>query len=397
MADTLSRAFESGDLSHPMQGEANSVELFRTMALLSGVKLYEATPATEKLGSLIGHHDHYLFVLVDGLGMNLKEQFPSGGFLESTFQYGIRSVFPSTTAVALTSLATGRWPAEHGLTGWWTHFPEYRRVIAPLIFTERGTEIPAASLGLSVEDLISVRPIQGSFFRDPASFLPQQVVDGEYAGWSRDGTRIYPFKSHNHLERLIRRSTAALSGPSHRYLYLLTVDSLCHRYGTASPEVTADIQRIDTLLGRIRTMLPDTVRMIVTADHGLVDVPTERLFTLRDEDPICEHLIGGQSGEGRTPVFHVKPGDDQAFLDEFSRSPAADYFTLYTPEELAGRNLYGPEPLSDAARTHLGQYVGISVEPARLEYVPPGWDPVNHVAVHGGLLPEEINIPLCVG
>jgi hypothetical protein len=118
---------------------------------------------------------------------------------------------------------------------------------------------------------------------------------------------------------------------------------------------------------------------------------------MRDEDPICAHLIGGQSGEGRTPVFHVKPDHDQAFLDEFSRTEAASYFTLYPPEQLAALNLYGPEPLSDAARTHLGQYVGISVEPVRLEYVPPGWNPVKHIGVHGGLRPEEINIPLCVG
>ena len=397
MADTLSQALESGALSHPMRGEANSVELFRTMALLSGVKLFSETPTTEKLANLIGHHDHYLFVLVDGLGMNMKDQFPPGGFLESSFQCEVRSVFPSTTAVALTSLATGRWPAEHGLTGWWTHFPEHRRVIAPLIFTERGTRTPADALGLSVADLIPVSPIQGSFFRDPASFLPRHISDGRYARWSRDGTRIHPFRSHNHLRRLIRRSAAALRGPSYRYLYLLTVDSLCHKYGITSPEVTADINRIDRLLGRIRDTLPETVRMIVSADHGLIDVPPERHFNWREEDPICAHLLGGQSGEGRTPVFHVKPGHDEAFLNEFSRTDAAQYFTLHAPNQLAELGLYGPVPLSDAARTHLGQYVGIATEAARLEYVPPGSERVSHIGVHGGLRPEEINIPLCVG
>lgn len=396
MADTLLRAFESGELSHPMRGEANSVELFRAMALLSGVKLFKETPTTERLCNVIGHHDHYLFVLVDGLGMNLKSRFPSGGFLESSFQHEICSVFPSTTSVALTSLATGLWPAEHGLTGWWTHFPEHRRVIAPLIFTERGTRTAADQLGLTVEDLIPTRPILGSFFRDPRSFLPAHISEGRYAAWSRDGTPIHPFRSHRHLKRMIRRDAASLSGPSYRYLYLLTVDKLCHKYGTASDQVAADINRIDQLLTRIRDMLPHTVRMIVTADHGLVDVPPERHFNWRDDDPVCTHLLGGQSGEGTTPVFHVKPGHDEAFLEEFSRTDAAAYYTLHTPDELAELELYGPEPLSDAARTHLGQYIGIAVEPARLEYLPPGSDPVNHVGVHGGLRPAEINIPLCV-
>ncbi|MEE8441963.1 MAG: alkaline phosphatase family protein [Spirochaetia bacterium] len=396
MIDTLLRAFESGVLSHPMQGETNSVELFRAMALLSGVKLFDETPTTERLSGLIGHHDHYLFVLVDGLGMNLRDRFPSGGFLESTLQHEIRSVFPSTTSVALTSLATGLWPAEHGLTGWWTHFPEHRRIIAPLIFTERGTRMAADKLGLSVEDLISGKPILGSSFRDPVSFLPKQISNGPYAAWSRDGTPIHPFRSHRQLARMIRRDAASLRGPSFRYLYLLTVDKLSHLFGITSDQVSADVNRIDQLLTRIRDMLPHTVRMIVTADHGLVDVPPERHFNLRDEDPVCAHLLGGQSGEGTTPVFHVRPGHDEAFLEEFSRTDAAAYYTLHTPDELAGLELYGPEPLSEAARAHLGQYVGIAVEPARLEYLPPGSERVNHVGVHGGLRPAEINIPLCV-
>lgn len=396
MTNDLDHAFESGRLSHPLRGVANSVELFRAMALLSGVRNFRKTPGIETLSDLIGPHDHYLFVLVDGLGMNLRDRFPPDGFFATALQTDIRSVFPSTTSVALTSLATGLWPAEHGLTGWWTHFPEHRRVIAPLIFTERGTHLPCERLGLTVEDLIPASPILGSFFRNPASYLPRAITGGRYATWSRDGTPIRAFRSFAHLRRMAKRDMASVRGPSYRYLYLLTVDKLSHKHGIGSPEVAAEVRRIDRLLVRLRETLPMSVRIVVTADHGLVDVPPERHFTWRDDDAVCAHVIGGQSGEGTTPVFHVKPGHDEAFLTEFARTSAAQSFTLYRPDELAERGLYGPEPLSEGARLHLGDYVGISVEPARLEYVPPGADPVNHIGVHGGLRPAEVDIPLFV-
>lgn len=396
MTDVLNHAFEGGTLSHPLRGVANSVELFRAIALLSGVRNFQKTPGIETVSDMIGPHDHYLFVLVDGLGMNLRHRFPRDGFFATALQTEIRSVFPSTTSVALTSLATGLWPAEHGLTGWWTHFPEHRRVIAPLIFTERATRLPCERLGLTLEDLIPASPILGSFFRDPASYLPRAITEGPYAKWSRDGTPIRAFRSFAHLRRMAKRDIATVHGPSYRYLYLLTVDKLAHKHGVGSSEVAAEVRRIDRLLARLRETLPPSVRIVVTADHGLVDVPPEKHFTLRDDDAMCAHVIGGQSGESTTPVFHVKPGHDGAFLEEFARSTAAQSFTLYRPDELAEYGLYGPEPLSDEARLHLGNYVGISVEPARLEYVPPGTEPVNHIGVHGGLRPAEVNIPLFV-
>lgn len=396
MLPTLESAFESGTLSHPLRGEANGVELFRALALLSGAGLDDSTPGVEALRSRVGHHDHYFFVLVDGLGMNLRGFFPAGGFLESSLAGEIRSPFPSTTAVALTSLATGLWPAEHGLTGWWTHFPEHKRTIAPLIFLERATRTHGSRLGLSIEDLISARPVVGSFFRNTASFLPREITGGAYALWSRSGTPILPFRSNRHLRRLVQRDRRTLSGPSYRYLYILTVDALCHRYGTRSEQVAKEVARVDTLLSRIRSNLPASVRMVVTADHGLVDVPSERTFLLQDADPLTSHLLGGQSGEGRTPVFHVKPGHREAFLEQFERSAAAEHFSLHSPDDLAGMGLYGPHPLSEAAKLHLGDYVGISRDAVRFEYVPVGTDPIRHRAVHGGLLPEEMNVPLCI-
>ncbi|MFW6260069.1 MAG: hypothetical protein ACOC6J_00660 [Spirochaetota bacterium] len=113
-----------------------------------------------------------------------------------------------------------------------------------------------------------------------------------------------------------------------------------------------------------------------------------------DEDPLAHRLIAGQTGEGTSPVFHVRDGRVDDFRDAFSRHEASRVFALYTPEELAERGLYGPNPLSDAMRLHLGDLVGIATQPALFEYVPAGRSPVPHIGVHGGLRPDEMRVPL---
>lgn len=390
----IDSAFSRGELVHPLVEAPNSVDLFQAMARIAGGRPDGDVSRTRPVEELIGHHDHYLFVLVDGLGLSLAPRFPAGGFLANAEQHELRSVFPSTTAVALTSLATGAWPADHGLAGWFTYFPEHRRVLAPLLFRERGTDVDARELGLVLPDIVRSTPMLGSFFRTVSSILPKEICDGAYATWSRGGTPIAPYRSFGHALRILRRHYRRVAGPTYTYLYVLTVDKLSHTHGVASDAVTAEVARVDRLLERIRESLPPSVRMIVTADHGLVDVPDERHFTFGDDDPLASHLIAGQTGEASTPVFHVRDGRLDEFRETFSRHEAARWFALATPEELAELGLYGPQPLSDAMRLHLGDLVGIASEPALLEYVPPGKSPVPHVGVHGGLRPGEMRVPL---
>lgn len=388
----LEAAFSSGALVHPLKGAMNSVDLFRATSHVAGGPTLPSTRNSESLAEQIGHHDHYLFVLVDGLGYSLRDRFPRGGFFESHLHDKLHSVFPSTTAVALSSLATGAWPAEHGVTGWFTYFPEHGRVLAPLLFRERGTEVSGEELGLSVHDLVNAKPILGSFFRTVASVLPHTIKDGSYAKWSRDGSPIHPFQSLGQARRKTVRRIRRAAGPTYSYLYITTVDSLSHRHGAASDEVTAEIGLVDGALSRIRDALPESVRMIVTADHGLVDIEERHHFTFRDSDDLAKCLLAGQTGEGTTPVFHVR--NEDAFLNAFAAHPASEHFTLYRPEELAAMELYGPVALSEPMRAHLGDYVGIATDPVLLEYVAPGRNPIKHIGVHGGLRPAEIEVPL---
>src|SRR2546426_7865718 len=86
--------------------------------------------------------ENIVLVIIDGLGDNYLARRGAGGELARRRRASITSVFPSTTAAAITTSYTGRTPLEHGLTGWFTYFGAAGCVASPLQFRSRGENLP---------------------------------------------------------------------------------------------------------------------------------------------------------------------------------------------------------------------------------------------------------------
>src|SRR3954447_23913502 len=92
-----------------------------------------------------------VLVIVDGLGDNYLTRQGKGGELARRRRGALTSVFPSTTASAITTSYTGCTPLEHGITGWYTYFGEAGYVAAPLPFRTRGDMLPLREKGFAPE------------------------------------------------------------------------------------------------------------------------------------------------------------------------------------------------------------------------------------------------------
>ena len=79
-----------------------------------------------------------MLLIVDGLGDGFLQRRGAGGELARRRRGAITSVFPPTTAAAITTSYTGCTPLEHGLTGWYTYFGAAGCVAAALPFRSRG-------------------------------------------------------------------------------------------------------------------------------------------------------------------------------------------------------------------------------------------------------------------
>src|SRR2546423_8973082 len=103
-----------------------------------------------------------VLLIIDGLGDNYLARRGAGSELARRRKRALTSVFPSTTASAITTSYTGCTPLEHGLTGWFTYFGEAACVGAPLPFRSRGDLTSLSARGVSAQHLFTVPSLFGA-------------------------------------------------------------------------------------------------------------------------------------------------------------------------------------------------------------------------------------------
>lgn len=392
-----------GRILHPLERNPSIVDLMRTLMTLSGYRGFNETRwikvlKQELLADIYRKKasEHYVFILIDGLGSNLSEFFPNEGFFETHYLRELRSVFPSTTASALTSLVTGQWPGRHGLTGWHTHLPEHGRTATVLPFVDRLTQEPLGEVGLRMDEVVLQPSLMSELEREVCSILPAGIKNGCYSQWAHGATRVLGYRSLSGAFQTVASNIKKGERPSLTYLYIPDLDTAQHETGTRSAKVKRMVRALDAHLSKLRDTLADQgARIVVTADHGLVEVPPERQFQLEEGDRMLDFLEVPPSGEALMPVFHIKPERERRFEEHFASS-FGTLMELLSISDAEALGLYGADGIDPVARRRLGNFIGISYEPLVFLYTPPRKKPSKIVAFHGGLHPGSMQVPLFI-
>ncbi len=395
--DRLLRWFADGTLLRPDPATPNSVDLALALAALSGAPV-PRTEGAEQIARRIGDAEHLVFVLVDGLGLEAVESLPEASFLRRHLAMPLRSVFPSATASALTSLATGLWPNRHGVPGWWTYLPDHDLTVTALPFVERWSGDPLGARGVASSSLFRAATLLPCYRREAASFLPAPIADSAYSRYVRGTTPSVPCETlAGGIDAVIERVRAA-TRPTYSYLYLSSVDALSHAHGPRSDEVREHLLGVvDPQLARLADGIAGRARLALSADHGLIEVPPAGKHLLLRDDPLVALLRAPPSGEPRAPLLHARPGEADRvramFEERFGHA-----FALLTTDEAAALELFGPGPFTDSARARVGDFVAVAGAPDVLLYRPgdEATGTEKLVGYHGGLLPPEVQIPLVV-
>jgi hypothetical protein len=194
--------------------------------------------------------------------------------------------------------------------------------------------------------------------------------------------------------RLLTKLSAPADPGSYTYFYSPHVDTVAHAHGPTSPEVRAEVEVLDGALEKLHAGLDGRARIVVSSDHGGIDLgPAEKLI-LDPEEHLATLLRTPPSGEPRAPVFHVAAGAEAEFEGAFRRRFGVQ-FALLTADEVIEMGLLGPLPPGPLVRERMGDYWGISGARHALIY---GTDQgmVQMTGFHGGLDPDEVRIPLVV-
>ena len=292
------------------------------------------------------------------------------------------SVFPSTTAAALTSILTRAWPGEHGLVGY------------SVLDRSRGVMVNQLSGWESAGVDPASWQVAPTVFEKAAAQGRQAFAVGVAAyagsGFSRATLRGAEFVSAaSPGDRVAAAYDLAERHPgSLVYCYLPEVDKAGHRHGIASRQWVSALEDVDAALAR---RVPPSVGVLVTSDHGMVDVPAHKQFVLE-----AEHLagVGHIGGEPRMLHVYLDPDADADGVLARWRGDLAGAADVGTRAEAIASGLFGAH-VTDAAASRIGDLLVVSRgNGAVYDGTAPDQRSRGMVGQHGGITPEERQVPV---
>lgn len=328
-----------------------------------------------------------VLVVIDGLGaIQLRGHAGHARRLSAALvKQDVRStVFPSTTASALTSLLTGADPGRHGLVGYRIRDPRTHALVNQLSGWEEAGVDPSAW---------QAEPTM--FERARAQGRPAYAVGlpaYAHSGFSAATLRGADFVSERSAADRVARALALAEEHEGAlvYCYLPEVDKAGHKHGVASAEWVAALEDLDAALP---ARIPPGIGVIVTADHGMVDVPKHRHLII-EEGSALQQGVAAIAGEPR--MLHVYV-DDAARRGEVAavwRAGTEGAADVFTRDEAVQAGLFGTE-VSAAASGRIGDLV-VSARGVWALYDGAAEDQRSQgmIGQHGALSPEERRVPV---
>ncbi|AEI11971.1 alkaline phosphatase family protein [Cellulomonas gilvus] len=326
-------------------------------------------------------------LLVDGLGhLNLAERAGHAPFLRraSAGSTALSSTFPSTTATALGTFGVGQPPGRTAMLGYTVRVPETG---------ELGNLVSWTGL----PDPEQWQPHTSLLQRTTAAGIATTSVGpARFAGsgLTRAALRGATYVAAESLAQRVDAAVAALRQPGLAYLYWGDVDKAGHHHGVASARWGDALADADAEIGRLARSLPRGTVLVVTADHGMVDVDPRRQLDVAHVPALAEG-VALVAGEPRASHLHLAPGVDPADVRDRWAQTLGDAALVLTRDEAIAAHLVGDVDervlpvLGDVMVAMTGRATVVDSRtqtPASLTLV----------GVHGSLTPHEMLVPCIV-
>lgn len=372
------------------------LNLMQSVALASGAKR-RAYPAFRgiDIGTLAAARNLVL-ILVDGLGAQALREAGRDTILRRHLHATATSVFPSTTAAAITTVMTGLAPAQHALTGWHMYFEEIDRVLASLPLAPRGGAPIAPELQPLAPRLFDHRPLYGSLERRSSVLSPARISDSPFNRHHAEGAERLAYGT---IEECFAQIEALLrEGRERRFLYAYypDLDEAAHAHGIASAEVRRVLARFDAAFARFADSVPGTdTAVIVTADHGFIDSPPEHVIELDAHPRLAGMLYRPLCGERRIAYCYVRE-ERRADFERYVSKELGHACTPVRSAALIREGWFGPGAPHARLASRTGDYTLLMKDDWTLVDCLPGEKRHRMVGVHGGTSAREMRVPVIV-
>jgi hypothetical protein len=335
-------------------------------------------------------------IVVDGLGYRHLMRDAAATTLARHAQGSLTSVFPSTTASAITTFLTGATPAEHGLTGWHVYLEEVDAIAAVLPFQLRGSDEPLERLGLRAADLSGRGAFADRIAATVHAVAPRKIVDSAFNTAHCGRAQRHGYGTSAGFFQAVERCLRGDGERNYVYGYWPELDSVAHEHGIASRQAAEALRRFDDGFARLLASLQGRdVGVLVTGDHGFIDAPAERLLPVEQHPRLEAMLARPLWGERRVAYCHVKP-ERRAEFERYVGDELSASVALYPSRELVEQGWFGPGAPHPRLASRIGDYTLVMRGDATIKDWLPGEKRYRHIGVHGGLSEDEMRVPLVV-
>ena len=349
---------------------------------------------------------HVVLIYLDAFGWSFLERQRDRGhpLLDRVTSDGVVAQltcqFPSTTTAHVTTIHSGLPVAEHGLYEWHLLEPSLNRLITPLLFSFSGDGQRESLAG--VLDPADVYPHESLYARlaehdvrssvaQPAAFSfgsPNRVL--------LRGADVLPFSK---ARQGLAAAAAALAADDVGYavVYLNEVDSLMHHSGPEGPAADEAFATALTLVDH--APFTSGTLVLLTADHGMSPIDPARTVYVNELWPeLAAHLETGADGKPLAPAgscrdlfLHVRDGQEREVCDQLAErlDGIAD---VMEADALVATGAF--DTPSAHLRARLGDVVVLPRYGEAVFWHEPGHFVQEFHGQHGGLSPQEMEIPL---
>jgi predicted AlkP superfamily pyrophosphatase or phosphodiesterase len=399
------------DFQYPAYNGHSILNLPSSICRLMGLPDFGAPPLeNDILGPLTtnGETQRVILVLMDALALHRLQRWMAEGHLPTWERLAgdgllapLTSITPSTTSAALTSLWTGRPPAEHGILGYEMWLKEYGIIANTILHSPATFNDGVGSLAMAGFDphAFMALPTLGSHLAlqgvKTHAFQHYSIVRSGLSKMFFNDVETHGFFSAADLWVSLRQMLEAQPGARlYTWVYWSEVDTFSHRYGPDDERTLAEFVQFtqameQNFLAKLGPAQRKGTLLILSADHGAIETPPDPYYDLRNHPALTRRLHMVPTGEHRLSYLYVRPGQMEAVREYIERT-WPNQFIAVDPLYAASAGLFGPGEHHARLSERIGDLMLIARQKAYWWW---GQKENKMHGRHGGLHPEEMLVP----
>jgi len=334
-------------------------------------------------------------LVIDGMGYEYLKKKEKMTILNDYLVGSMTSVFLPTTAAAITTFLTGVAPQQHAFTGWFMLLKEVGVVSTILPFSPRIGGLPFSAYDVKMSDILKQKAFTSKIKADNFSINNKKIAYSDFSKEMSKNSKILPYKTLNGFFMQIKKAIKSSNKKKYIYAYWPELDSLNHEHGVEHKKGEKHFKEIDKgLRSFIKSLKGTNTLLIITADHGFVNTPIERIIWLEKHPKMKECLTLPLCGEGRVAYCYVHPEKTEQF-EKYVKNKLKDYCYLFKSRELIKKNYFGLKKPNPRLFDRVGDYVLVFKENYIIkDKIGKNNRKKPNVGHHGGVSKEEMIVPL---